>query len=532
MRPLRGQMQDDGRIFDPETEKFTYRIEENGEVRDLQRSGGIGGIFDPKPGVHMGRIDKDGYLWEEGFSSPTHKIEQDGRVWDLISGSDKPDWIEGYGAPSKIGRPVSAPGFGGGGGGGIGLPIPIPIPNGIGVLVLLMWIWMWICVLIGLLIKGCEYTVLQADRGINKIYPAYETREEGFLEHTQKWEQWKRFAQSSEKWLLTSETVPAMPDGKIIFLFQINKNQRIYQMNLQNKRQIRLPTRFTGEITAYAVSPEGEEIGLVATREGRSSEIYRVDSSGRAVRLTETTDGYGYKDLTWLSSSVILATRQIHPYVRTIWQVEASSIPGTQAIVAMRIPTYEEYNSKWVNEANRAGPKTFYNCERPSVSPDGTKLAYIRTEYHAFGHTLSAVRGAGDIVVRDLQNNKEFVYDFVNAIRLTPQAFAPDGSKIAFSGSDREGISRIGILELEKSWWPLSRSKVSWLRVAGQNPVWSGDGRWIAFDNEGEVYIFDISTGQAKTEPNSVGFLTGSEVRIVDGNVGKIAKGEKPLWIP
>lgn len=420
----------------------------------------------------------------------------------------------------------SAPSSSGGGG---GVPAENPAAEIPSLLLSFMWsllapimpiiyFFLLLCLFFCLLDVG----LIKVDRIINKIYPTYKTREEEFLDYKQEWKKWYDFAQGSEKWLLASETTLVMPKGKIIFASQVNGSRRISLMNLQNKRQIGLTKRFAGEITAYVVSPDGEEIAFVAAREGRNSEIYRTDSNGRIVQLTKTTDGYKYKDLAWLSPSVILTTRQIHPYMKTIWQVELSSAPKTPAIVALRIPTLQEFNDKWVKEASGAGQKTFYNCENPSVSPDGTKLAYIKTEYNSFGYMENVIKGTGKVVVRNLQNNRESIYSGMNAIRLTPQAWSPDGNKIAFSAIDRDGKNRIGILE---------GRKVTWLRVVGQNPAWSPDGKWIAFDNEGEIYIFEIATSEIKRVHNRPNYIHGSDIRIIIGNVSKVIRGENPLWI-
>jgi len=53
--------------------------------------------------------------------------------------------------------------------------------------------------------------------------------------------------------------------------------------------------------------------------------------------------------------------------------------------------------------------------------------------------------------------------------------------------------------------WSLGRKflwhtspKITWLNITGENPSWSPDGKWIAFDKEGEIYILEIESGNIK----------------------------------
>lgn len=368
-----------------------------------------------------------------------------------------------------------------------------------------------IVLIIGTVLFAPGYLDRKTDEVIKRFSPTYETKAEKALKEKQEWKRWESFLQSSEKWLIVSETAPVLPQARIIFIAGEKGNQKISSMNLDGNSQVNLTNQFE-EITGYTLSPDGKKIAFIGTQKGKN-EIYLIGSNGgKIIQITNTTDGLGYKDLAWLSPSVILSTRQTHPYVRTIWQVELSSDPQVPAIVVLRIPTYQEYNDRWAREANRAGPKTFFNCESPSVSPDGTKLAYIKGKYSAFGYTMSAVKGAGKIVVRDLQSNKESTHSGMNAIHLTSQAWSPDSSKVVFTGGVRyygEEIKNIiGILE---------GRRVTWLRVFGNNPAWSPDGKWIAFDYEGTIYALEVASGN---------------VRKIVGPKFSGKSGENPLWVP
>jgi hypothetical protein len=120
--------------------------------------------------------------------------------------------------------------------------------------------------------------------------------------------------------------------------------------------------------------------------------------------------------------------------------------PFSPVRVFLKVPDYAEF-SKWIEISNRKGGgcQIFYGCHSPSVSPDRTKVAYIKTKNVT--HLGYLVTRSDEIVVRDLQTNKETSYEVGRAINLTSQAWSPDGSKIVFTA---EGKNNIGILKLKK----------------------------------------------------------------------------------
>lgn len=397
--------------------------------------------------------------------------------------------------------------------GGEGAPFSFPIPTSLEEFVVGFIMFF---VLIGMVGAGLDYLCKKADEKtdalINKIYPAYETTAERALKQKQKWARWEQFTSNSAKWLATPKNLLSLP-GKIIFIS--SENREIYSVNPNNgKRPINLTRCFSGNIVAAAPSLDGGKIAFIANREGESG-IYMMNSNGTQItRVAKTNDGYTNMELTWFSSSVIFVVRKIPPYSKTIWEVEISHSQDSLAMLSMVIPTCEEYNGKWVEEGNRRGGAKFYSCDDPSVSPDRERLAYVKDEYASFDPgIIPAQKASSQIIVKE---GTEFTHkDFGAAIvHLGPQAWSPCENKLVFHMS-YSGKDRIGILELKESIFG-KRLSILWLDVTGNNPAWSPDGKWIAFDNEGTIYAVKVKSGN---------------VRKIVGPKFSGKSGQNPLWV-
>ena len=81
------------------------------------------------------------------------------------------------------------------------------------------------------------------------------------------------------------------------------------------------------------------------------------------------------------------------------------------------------------------------------------------------------------------------------ADRYTP-AWAPDGTRIAFSAVDDAGTFLVGVADLD--------GNVLWSEVSGTDPAWSPDGTRLAaevYDGEQTwVHILDAASGEVLWE--------------------------------
>jgi Tol biopolymer transport system component len=187
--------------------------------------------------------------------------------------------------------------------------------------------------------------------------------------------------------------------------------------------------------------------------------------------------------LVWLTAGVLLAAGAF------LWRIGAS---GREAR-GSALPTFSVQRL-----TELPGPEL-----HPSLSPDGRMVVYTSG---APGHRdLYVLRVGGD-----------------RAIQLTPDspgddeqaAFSPDGEQIAFrSGRDGGGIFVMGA----------TGESVRRLTTAGYDPVWSPDGRFVAYSTQpvGDPYL---RVGQS--ELWTVEIATGTTNRLLEGDA------VQPTWSP
>jgi Tol biopolymer transport system component len=438
---------------------------------------------------------KDRETYKKGYEyGAAHRYGPEGRYhsWDKSGVNDPKD------RETSRDRPISSGVGGGGGGGGVGGFL-------VGFVVVIFLIGFVIHILSDVVVPKIETDV------IKKIWPTYETSSEKTSrvkqEQKQREQQWERFTLNSEEWLIPPKAVSSISE-KIIFISPQEKGSGgIYLIDPFTGDIANLTEQFLGEIKNLAPSPDGKKIVFISSQ-GEINTVWVLDSDGTKIVAFKPEKDFIETEAVWLSSSMILFTRQNHPYVKTIWMINLLNPSGKQ----MMIPSIYEYNSDWV-EASKRSMFTFFSCENPTISPKSDKIAFVK---RAYGGTLVSVLSRDNrIIVKDLQKNNEFKPKYFGAtvVQLGPQAWSPDGNKIAFSASlNGKCKNGIGILEIKKQ----SAGKITWLDVSGKNPAWSLDGKWIAFDNEGTIYAFEVASGNVRK-------IVGPRF------LGK--SGTNPLWV-
>ncbi len=208
---------------------------------------------------------------------------------------------------------------------------------------------------------------------------------------------------------------------------------------------------------------------------------------------------------------------------------------GTGRAVATNISVNQyndKYDMKWMPTGKTSGnsmSRAYHYRSSPVPSSNGEKLAYFEGETVSY-HWGTSSDSVGQVVLKDLATKTEKKISgayFKSMGTMTPQAWSPDGSKLAIGVYAKRGYQVVQIIDLGR------RGKRYLLSVLGRNPSWSPDGNWIAFDYKGEVFIFEIGAVDPKTIKSrpSDGHFTGSETSpIARSNIIRIGAGEKPFW--
>lgn len=169
------------------------------------------------------------------------------------------------------------------------------------------------------------------------------------------------------------------------------------------------------------------------------------------------------------------------------------------------------------------------NCNHPSWSPDGSKIAFV-------AYTYINQREESDIWIADLKENRAFKLLGQRGIQEFP-AWSPDGKHIVYSTgyrvSSTKVISELWLVDADGGNPHLLLSD----GFANTQPVWSPDGKRIAFasDKGGNmnVWVTDRTGGNIK-QVTSDGAYDGAPSWSPEGS--QIAfmstrNGQMEIWI-
>ncbi len=298
----------------------------------------------------------------------------------------------------------------------------------------------------------------------------------------------------------TSSSGPAYP-GKIVYTRAEQNSADLYVMTADRQYQMRL-TNTPGASFQPRWSPDGQSIAyLHYEAAGNSTNIWLVDAAGGAEPRALTTDGVKTAEgVFWSPDSHYLLYQDV--------QTGGES----QDLYRLDVATGDIVNMT-ADSPQRDGS--------PAWSPDGQSIAFASDRPST---TTVTTTGTASIWV--------MAADGTGATNLTPQAsgwqhakpvWSPDSRQVAFYRWRTDGVADaaggpagIWVINADGSGERLLGEFPEW--QASDPPVWSPDGKWLAFDygnaDDTDVWVVAMQPDGAASEPLQISDLPGGEKHI------------------
>jgi Tol biopolymer transport system component len=320
----------------------------------------------------------------------------------------------------------------------------------------------------------------------------------------------------------------AATNGKIVYAGYDTETQRthIYTMNPDGTGVTNLTKDYTDPNWAPRIpysdgpewSPDGTKIlasgSSVSNGSCCSRNVYVMNADGTNVqRLTtspSTSEGEDFQ-ATWAPDGSWLAfvSTRGDPYDdRDIYRMKADRTDPPQQLTTVD-PASEE-------------PPARVTDEQPSVSPDGTKIAFASNthwddetsgSYHVDQLDIYVMDAADGGNVRRLTSDASPISPTLNLeSRSQNPAWSPDGSRIAYE-STKSGNSEIWVMNTDGTGEPVN---VSQHEAWDSNPAWSPDGTQITFTSrragQDDVWAVDAPPTTPSTPVALLTFSLGADV--------------------
>lgn len=265
-----------------------------------------------------------------------------------------------------------------------------------------------------------------------------------------------------------SEIITFLPSGKIAFVSDRDGSKEIYLFKAGETTPVNLTNNLVNDWNP-TFSPDGSKIAFVSDRNG-TNEIYIMDNDGTNVKRLTTGE-----TPSWFLQGNKLVFGRSSP-------ASEYGGPGGQfftiGIGGENLKRIADHTGFWAGG--------------PTVSPNGSQIAYLYGSLHGTYLTIVNIKGE-ELEHFSLSSNCSGTFiqlcNMPDAIHLS---WSPVSNEMVFSDSSNDDIYIVN----------LSNKSINKLNFKGKNPTWDFSGKYIVFnsaeDNTKNISIFNRNTQEVK----------------------------------
>jgi TolB protein len=305
------------------------------------------------------------------------------------------------------------------------------------------------------------------------------------------------------------------PDGKKIAFCRRSRGSAerlLYVMHADGKNVMQLTRSNPGGFPTLAFddkpvwSPDGKKIAFASQREG-NNHVYAMDASGKNLQRLTPKGKHIYVDPVWSPDGKKIALRR---YERTGMRGELCVMNA---------------DASGLKRLTALGNSILYHGQH-SWSPDGKRVLFCDSRDHVAKPGETSPNNSFLYVMDPDGRNVKRITDTPSDPDLLRPAWSPSGKTIACSQSIKRDTHEIFVLNADGS----GAKQLTKLGGRNQQPLWSPDGRMIAFRHQGPGELETFSIFVMAADGTKLKNVRENEKRA--GGEGGIGNSANMAWRP